>query len=63
MAAAKLASEQQKEQEDDEEEKDDAPIEEVKTQNIAKIEVEDEFDVNDIWVLKKECRLGWNTAF
>ena len=47
MAAAKLASEQQKKQEDDEEEK-EIPMEEVKAQNIAKIEVEDEFDVNDI---------------
>ena len=47
MAAAKLASEKQKQIEDDEEEK-VAPIEEVKTQNIAKIEVEDDFDINDI---------------
>ena len=50
MAAAKLASEQQKqhEEDDEEEEKEEAPMEKVQTQNIAKIEVEDEFDINDI---------------
>ena len=47
MAAAKLESEKQKQVQDDEEEK-EAPIEQVKTSNIAKIEVEDDFDINDI---------------
>ena len=67
MAAAKLASEKQKQIEDDEEEK-VVPIEEVKTSNIAKIEVEDDFDINDIWAerqfkRKKECLSQASAAF
>lgn len=47
MAAAKLESEKQKQVQDDEEEK-VVPMEEVKTKNIAQIEVEDNFDIADI---------------
>ena len=48
MAAAKLASQKQKEQEENQEEDDDKEIEQVETKNIAKIEVADEFDLDDI---------------
>ena len=49
MAAAKLASQKQKEQEEEKkEEDDDKEIEQVETKNIAKIEVADDFDLDDI---------------